>query len=340
MPPEPTTQRIDASSRFRDLTVSHLLDRAERSLDLRLLAGEPGVTHQISSWELNRPGLAFAGFFQQFYTARIQILGGNEVDYLDSLNSEERLHAIRKVLEFHPPCLVLTTAFKPPDGLIEECDAAAIPLLATPLRTSLFTSRLTTTLMREFAPSVTTHGSLIDVFGMGVLITGKSGVGKSECGLELIARGHRLVADDVTIISRIGPHTLLGRGSEVLRFHMEIHGLGIIDVQSLYGVGAVISETEIDVHIHLEKWEAGKAYERVGIEDRFIRILDVLVPTYTIPIEPGRNLSILIETAALNQKMKSAGVNVAARFNEDLIRRMSKDVPRAVRRAKADGKDC
>lgn len=314
---------IDLSGGFKDLTVGRLLVMTEDALDLRVLAGRDGLDRHITSWELNRPGLAFAGFFQQFYTTRVQILGGNEVAYLSQLASETRLGAIRKVLDFKPPCLILTTAFEPPDGLIEECERQGAPLLATPLRTSLFQSKLTTALMREFAPTVTAHGALLDVFGMGVLITGKSGVGKSESGLELIARGHRLIADDVAIIKRIGPDTLIGRGSEVLRYHMEIHGLGIIDVQSLYGVGSVIAETEIDLHIHLEKWVEGKTYERVGLEDSYTRILEVMLPTYTLPIEPGRNVSILIETAALAQKMRNSGVNVAAKFNDDLIERMS-----------------
>jgi len=318
---------ISFSEGSKDMTVLRLLEILNPSLEIRLLAGESGLTRPIVSWELNRPGLAFAGFFQQFYNDRVQIMGGNDVAYLESLPLEQRVTSVRKVLEFKPPCLILTTAFRPPEGLIEECDATQTPLLITPIRTSLFASKLTGALLTEFAPSVTAHGTLVNVFGLGVLMSGKSGVGKSECSLDLISRGHRLVADDIVSIKRIAPNTLLGRGSQVIRHHMEIHGIGIVDIMSLFGVASVLEESEIDLHIQLETWREDATYERVGLEDRFTRILGVLVPEYVIPVEPGRNLSIIVEAAVLNQKMRGFGVNIAAQFNERLIRRMSQAVP-------------
>ena len=303
-------------------TVQRLIAITSRTLDLTLVAGARGMDRQISSWDLNLPGLAFAGFMEAFPAHRIQVLGSNEMAYLASLSVRKRRAAIVRVLAMDPPCLIVTAGREPEATLIEACEAAGIPLLTTLLRTSEFSSRLIERLMGDFAPSVMAHGTLVHVFGLGVLISGKSGVGKSECSLELIARGHRLVADDIVIIKRIDASCLVGHGSEVLKHHMEIQGIGIVDIASLYGVGAILNESEIHIHIQLEKWKTDKTYERVGIENQYTRILGVPVPEYVIPIEPGRNLSIIVETVTLTQKMKDAGVNIAAQFNERLIERM------------------
>ncbi|MCX7045442.1 MAG: HPr(Ser) kinase/phosphatase [Candidatus Sumerlaeota bacterium] len=324
---DPSVSQIHLADQPLRMTIRDMLKRTSDVLSLQTMAGGQGLTRPIITCNLSHPGLAFAGFFQQFEPESIQVLGVNEVAYLESLKGPRRVGAIRKVLQMDPPCLILTSGCRAPEGLVQLCEASATPLLATPMRSSQFCSELTSLLMIEFAPTVTAHGTLVNVFGLGVLISGKSGAGKSECSLELIARGHCLVADDIVIIKRVSPGTLIGRGSDVIRHHMEIHGVGIIDIMAMFGVGSVLEDSEVDLHVRLEHWDREKNYERTGLDERFTSMLGVLVPEYILPIEPGRNLSIIIEAAVLNQKMKNMGVHIAAQFNQRLIQRMIQSQP-------------
>lgn len=304
------------------LTVEQLLQAKGRTLDLKIMAGAGGLKRVIESSELNRPGLAFAGFFDVFSHNRIQILGITEISFLKSLGKNERVERLRRTFSFDIPCFIITSNQEPPLEMLDMANAHNVPVMATTIPTSRFSGMLTRYLEREFAPSCSIHGDLLDVYGLGVLIVGKSGVGKSECALELIERGHRLVADDVVILRRLTKELLVGHSSDILKYHMEIRGLGIVDVESLFGVGSVREEKKVSLLVRLEKWEEGKEYERLGLEERHCTIFDVQIPEYVIPIEPGRNLSILIEVAALTQRLKNTGIIPAKRFNDKLIQLM------------------
>jgi HPr kinase/phosphorylase len=304
------------------LTVRQILEAADEALDLHLIAGEGGLDNPVKSSELNRPGLAFAGFLEVFSNDRIQIIGNTELAYLLNLDEDERLRRMRRICRFKVPCFIMTATYPVPPELIEVADRRKVPVLTTSLPTSAFVGRFIHLLEHEFMPSMTIHGVLMDAFGMGVLILGASGVGKSEAGLELIHRGHRLVADDVVVLRRQSKTMVLGSSSPVTRHHMEVRGLGIINVESLFGAGAVVDEKEVDLIVWLEKWQSDKEYDRLGIEQQTILIFDVEVPEYVIPVEPGRNVSILIEVAAMNQRLKNTGFNPARSLNEQLIERM------------------
>jgi len=317
--PHPLTRIAPAQ---RALTVRQILEISGRVLDFAVIAGEAGLDNEVATSELNRPGLGLAGFLEVFSHDRIQIIGNTELSYLNSLQPGERRERLERICHFPIPCLVITSAYEIPPELLEVAGAHEIPVLKTSLHTSRFMSRMVAMLEQEFSPSMTAHGGLMDVFGMGVLLTGESGVGKSECALELIHRGHRLIADDVVILRRHSKTTIIGRSSPVTKYHMEVRGLGIINVEALFGAGAISDEKIVDLIIRLETWEPDKEYERLGIEEQACTIFDVDVPEYVIPVEPGRNLSVLIEVAAMNQRLKNTGFNPARSLDEQLIRKM------------------
>jgi len=319
---------VEAAPATRKLTVRRFLEISGKTLDLHALTGKAGFDNVITTSEWNRPGVAFAGFLDVFAYDRIQVLGNTEISYLRSLGSRERRRRLKTIFSYAIPCFVITSTYPIPPELLELAEANRIPVLKTSFNTSLFVGRLIYLLDQEFAPSVTIHGVLLDVFGMGVLIVGESGVGKSECALELIQRGHRLVADDVVILRRRSKTMIVGCSSLVTKHHMEVRGLGIINVESLFGAGAVCDEQTVDLVIALERRQEGKEYDRVGLEDRTRTILDVAIPECVIPVEPGRNLSILVEVAAMNQRLKNTGFNPARSLNEQLVQRM-KEMSRA-----------
>jgi HPr kinase/phosphorylase len=306
------------------LSVKEVLALSAKMLDLKVIAGEKGLENEITTGELNRPGLALAGFFDVFTYERIQILGNTELSFLNSLEAGERRQRLERVCSYRIPCIIVTSTISIPPELIEVAGRNEIPVLKTSLHTTPFVGLMISLLEQEFLPSITIHGVLMDVFGMGVVIVGESGVGKSECALELIHRGHRLVADDVVILQRHSKTTIVGRSSPLTKHFMEVRGLGIINIESLFGAGAVSDEKIIDLIVHLENWESGKEYERLGIEDRHCTIFDVQVAEYVIPVEPGRNLSVLIEVAAMNQRLKNTGFNPARSLDEQLIEHMKR----------------
>lgn len=299
-----------------------MLEEKGKDLEISLIAGESGIDKMVESPELHRPGLALAGFYEIFSHERIQILGNTECSYLKNLDKTERIRRMEKMLDFPVPCFIVTAGQDPDSNLARMAEEHGIPLLQTPVPTSRFSAMLSYYLESCFAPSCTIHGVLLDVYGMGVLIMGISGVGKSETALELVERGHRLVADDVVIIRRVAKNILLGSASEILKHNMEIRGLGIVDVEKLYGIGAVREDKKVSLLVHLEKWDPEKEYERLGIEERKRTIFDVEIPEYRIPVEPGRNLAILIEVAALQQRLIYQGYNPAQEFNKRLIQRI------------------
>lgn len=305
------------------ITVQQLVDSLRQTFDLTLLAGGSGVTNRLTTSELNRPGLAMSGYFEHFAQRRVQILGNTETSYLMSLPDDVARQRMERLFEFAIPVFFVSSGNAPPPVFLEFAEAHHMPVYATQVPTSRFALRVAALMERLLAPETKIHGVLVDVHGLGTLLLGRSGVGKSECALELIERGHRLVADDVVVVQRMGKDQLLGRASDVLRFHMEIRGVGVIDIEALYGVNSIALEKDINLIVRLENWDQSKQYERLGLEQQTYAIFDVEIPEYVIPVEPGRNLAVLVEVAALTQRLKNQGINPATAFNEALIRRMS-----------------
>jgi HPr kinase/phosphorylase len=305
------------------ITVQELVDGLSDSLGFGLVAGARGLSNRLTTAELNRPGLALSGFFEYFANRRIQIFGNTETAFLADLTEQAAHERIERFFEHPVPCIFVTSGNTPPAALLEMAENTATPVFQSEVPTTRFALRICGFLERHLAPETHIHGVLVDVHGLGVLLVGRSGVGKSECALELVERGHRLVADDVVVVHRMGKDHLIGRSTEILRYHMEIRGLGVIDIESLYGVNSISLEKEIALIIRLERWDPKKQYERLGLEDRIYSIFDVEVPEYIIPVEPGRNIGVLVEVAALNQRLKNQGINPARAFNESLIRRMT-----------------
>ncbi len=269
----------------------------------------------LSGPDINRPGLELAGYADNFANDRIQMLGNVEMQYLYALSSEERLSKLEPLFQIGFPCMIIARSMEPCEGMIETAEKYQIPILRTEETTTAFYSELNRYLCVQLAPRTTKHACFIEVYGEGVLITGNSGVGKSETALELVKRGHRLVADDIVEIRRVSNKSLVGSAPEMIRHLLEIRGIGFLDVKRLYGVGAVKLTENIQLVVDLERWVDGKEYDRVGIEDHFTEILGIKVPSVKIPVMPGRNLAIIIEVAAMNNRQKMMGYNAAKELN-------------------------
>ncbi|HEY7460586.1 MAG TPA: HPr(Ser) kinase/phosphatase [Gemmatimonadota bacterium] len=304
------------------LTVRSFLDQRREALQLRVLTSEDGLQREIRTPEAASPGLVLAGFTERFPKSRLQILGETEIRYLQRLSEKELRETVDRLMAFEMPCVIVTKGLEPPPYLLQRADERGIPVLQTQLKTSDFYSQIKIFLDRQFAPSTWLHGSLADVYGVGLLFQGPSGIGKSECVLDLVERGHRLVADDQVHVTRRGHDILIGRGSELLGFHMEIRGVGIIDIQTLFGIRAVRLQKRIELVVMLEPWDQVETVERVGLEERRTEILGVPVPLVSVPLNPGKNLTVITEVVAMNHLQKYAGRNTAETFNERLIRRM------------------
>ncbi len=308
------------------LTVQEMLERKGREWDLEIVAGHAGLDSVITTAELNRPGLALAGYYEVFSAQRIQLIGLTESSFLKSLDADLRRRAVDRTLGFTIPCVIVTSAQDAAAELREVCEARSIPLLRTTQITSPFQSDLGHYLERRLAPSWTVHGVMMDVFGLGVLIRGKSGVGKSECGLELVERGHRLIADDVVLLRRVGKNELLAETPSNIGYHMEIRGIGIIDVELLFGVRAVREEAPLKLMVTMEPWDPDKEYERLGLADRYTTLFDCRIPEYVLPVEPGRNIAKLVEVAALTQRLEDQGINVAREFDQRIMEAIQKKI--------------
>ena len=307
---------------MKKFTVLDLLQldlKEHNALNLRCIAGRSGLDREITVPELDRPGLALAGFFEKFAFNRIQLFGRGENAYLQKIEREGTRENLDKMFQHNFPCSIFTHNFQPIPTFLELSTKRRCPILQTDLSSSDFTMRIMRVLSDVFAPNTTMHGVFVEVYGIGVLITGTSGVGKSESALALIERGHRLVADDVVEIRCVGGNFLWGRGaSAVTSHHMEIRGLGIINIAHLFGVGAIRDEKRLDVVIELEEWDPVKTYDRISSGDTNIEILGVKTPNLLIPIKPGRNIPIIIETAAMNQRLKRMGYDPTAEFNKNV----------------------
>ena len=276
----------------------------------------------ISTADLNRPGLQITGFFDYFDPNRIQVFGMVESTYLATMTSEERYRSLRALFEKKLAAVILTRNGNAPVEMMKLAEEFSTPVLRTPLHTSYFTGALTSYLNVELAPRITRHGVLVEVYGQGVFIMGESGVGKSEAAVELIKRGHRLVADDAVEIKKVSSISLVGYSPDIIRHFIEIRGIGIVDVKNIFGMGAVKESEKIDLIIHLEAWEKGKQYDRLGLVDEYTNILGLDIPSLTIPVRPGRNLAVIFEVAAMNNRLKKLGYNAA----EELNRRISEQI--------------
>lgn len=303
------------------LTMRELLGRKD-ALQMEALLGELGLDRPVPDAEVASPGLALAGYTTRFMPRRLHVLGETEITYLASLDPEARRRSLDGFFGFDLPCLFITKGQEVPAELLERARARGIPVFRSRLKTAEFYRRIKPVLEEAFAPRTTLHGSLADVYGVGLLFIGRSGIGKSECVLDLVERGHRLVADDVVLISRRGTDLLIGQGHELAGHHMEIRGVGLIDIPALFGVRSVRQQKRIEVVVQLEDWETAKDADRTGLAQNETTILDVALPRVIVPLNPGKNITVIAEVVAMMHLLRYSGVDVAAAFNERLIRRM------------------
>jgi len=307
---------------MRALTTATLLRDADHHLSLRLVAGERGINRSITAPRVQKLGLAMSGYLDHVRPGRIQILGETEISFLSTMPASERNRILGSLCERDVACLVVTKGIEVPDELVSHGNDKGTPVLSSSLPTAEFIARVTRFMEDTTAPAISLHGVLVDVSGVGVLLLGKSGIGKSELALDLVARGHRLCADDVVEIQRRGSE-LEGATTDFLGHHMEVRGLGIIDIPELFGVGAVRDHKRIDLSVELEEWDPQASYDRLGLDDRTYEILGVSVPYIKIPVRPGRNLTTLVEVAARNQLLKVRGHHAARDFSRKVDDKVS-----------------
>ncbi|MDF0728281.1 HPr(Ser) kinase/phosphatase [Cytobacillus sp. S13-E01] len=285
---------------------------------LELVSGEEGINRPITTSDISRPGLEMAGYFTYYPAERIQLLGKTELTFYERLSSEEKVIRMEKLCTDITPGILVSRGIDIPKELIEASERESVPVMRTDLKTTKLSSRLTNFLESKLAPTTAVHGVLVDIYGVGVLLTGKSGVGKSETALELVKRGHRLVADDCVEIRQEDQDTLVGTAPDLIEHLLEIRGLGIINVMTLFGAGAVRSFKRITLVINLELWDQNKQYDRLGLEEEKMKIIDTDITKLTVPVRPGRNLAVIIEVAAMNFRLKRMGMNAAEQFSNRL----------------------
>lgn len=286
--------------------------------DLELISGEEGINRPISTSDISRPGIELAGYFDYYPADRMQLIGMTELTFADKLTESERSYRMERLCTDVTPGIIVTRGMEVPEELIEAAERESVPLMRTKQNTTRFSGLLTNFLESKLAPTTAIHGVLVDVYGVGVMITGQSGVGKSETALELVKRGHRLVADDCIEIRQEDENTLVGTSPDLIEHLLEIRGLGIIDVMTLFGAGAVLAHKKISLNINLENWDETKQYDRLGLDEEKVRIIDTDVTKITIPVRPGRNLAVILEVAAMNFRLKRMGVNAAEQFTHRL----------------------
>ena len=315
-------------------TVLDLIDidlKEHNSLNLKCIGGRKGLAREISIPDINRPGLALSWFFDSFAHERLQIFGQGETAYLKKLEEDNKDETIIQMFSYPIPCCIFTHGLYPDKTFAEIAEKAQCPILQTDLPTSEFSTRITRILSGIFAPRQSLHGVLVEVYGLGILILGDSGVGKSETALELVMHGHRLVADDVVEIHCVNGNILMGMGAnKVIAHHMEIRGMGIINITHLFGVAAIRDRKQIELVVTLAEWDSKKNYDRIGLEEQYMEILGVNIPRLEIPVKPGRNIPIIIETAAMNERLKKMGYNAAKEFNRNILKWLESDTAKAV----------
>lgn len=301
-----------------EILVQELEEKVGASLGLEILAGSVGRKASIRDPEVQRPGLALAGFLDYFRPGTVHVIGQTELTYMATLDEAELVARWRAYLAQRPAALFVSRSLTLPPPLVVAAEELGIAMLRSPLMTDVVIHKLENCLERELAPTSLMHGVLMDVFGLGVLILGESGVGKSESALELLHRGHRLVSDDIVQVHRVRYDRLVGTSPSLTKHHIEIRGLGILNIRQLYGAAAVVDEMHIDLVAQLELWKEGVEYDRLGLEQETVEILGIEVPTILIPVQPGRNITVILEVGAMNQRLKNMGVHAAQEFNRRL----------------------
>jgi HPr kinase/phosphorylase len=313
--------------RKKSITVGFFYEACRDRFKLQLLNGEVGFENHIRDKNLHRPGLALAGYVELFTYDRVQVLGNTESRFLDSLPPEKRRQSMGRLFEFKIPCIILTDGNRLPEDLLQAAASKRIPVFSSTLETTKISYFLADFLDDQFSPQLVVHGSLVDVYGIGVLIVGRSGIGKSEIALDLVERGHRLVADDVVMVTRKGEAILIGAGTDLVKHFMEIRGLGLIDVRSMFGVRAIRFQKRIELVVELEDWKSSQDYTRTGLDDQSISMMDVDIPLVKLPIFPGKNVTVITEVIALNYLLKHYGYDAPKEFSKRLegaIRHKSK----------------
>jgi HPr kinase/phosphorylase len=304
------------------LRLRDFLSRRGDPLQLEALTGDLGLDRQMAEAEVASPGLVLAGYTGRFAPNRIHVLGETEITYLNSLSPEQQQASLEKFFSFDLPCIFVTKGQDVPPALLDLARTRGVPVLRTKLKTAEFYRRVKPIVEEAFAPRTTLHGSLADVYGVGLLFVGRSGIGKSECVLDLVERGHRLVADDVVQVTRRGNDVLIGRGHELAAHHMEIRGIGLIDIPALFGARSVRQQKRIEVVVQLEAWDTAKDADRTGLSQEETVILEVALPRVIVPLNPGKNITVISEVVAMMHLLRYSGVDVAAAFNARLIKRM------------------
>ncbi len=311
---------MDKDTNVKSITVKKMIE----DLKLEEINNPVNEIQHITTTELNRPGIQLAGFFHYFAYERIQIIGKVEHCYLGTLHPDIRHQRFNKIFSYDLPCVIVSRDLEIYDEMLQAAEKYQRKILRSDLNTTQLISKLVNYLEDKLAPTVTLHGVLMDIYGVGVLITGKSGIGKSETAVELIKRGHLLVADDSVEIKRIGHDLLVGSAPELIRHMIEVRGIGIMDIKSLFGVGAIKESTQIDLVINLEEWDSSKSYDRLGLDDSYREILGMKMNEVIIPIKPARNVALLIEVAARNYRQKEMGYHAAKEFNDRLMSKLAR----------------
>jgi HPr kinase/phosphorylase len=305
-------------NRKDSIPVARLLDMMSDDLELDVIGGYQGIGRPVFISDINRPGLALSGYLDYFANDRVQILGNTEIHYMEQLSPAQLMHRLEGMFAFHIPAFLLSRKLEPQPMLLDMCNRRGIPVLRSNRSTDEVVSRIILFLAEEFCPETTVHATVVDCYGVGVLIAGAPGIGKSETALELVERGHQLVADDFVILKRRREESLYASASPNVGHHMEIRGVGIIDIKSIFGVGRVRDIKRINLVVELEDWSPESEYDRTGLADEFTSILGVKIPSLLLPVRPGRNIAIIIEVAALNHRLKVFGINPAQALDDRL----------------------
>ena len=289
--------------------------------DLEIKAGRSGIKNKVTVSDIKRPGIELAGFWEHFYPERINLIGTTELSFLRGLDEDVFIERIDEYISYDPICIIVARGEEIPNYLLKRAEDKGIPILSTQISTTRFSSMLLNYLEEKLAPLTVIHGVLVDIYGIGVLIKGESGIGKSETAIELVKRGHRLVADDIIEIKKIGELRLSGSAPENARYFLEMRGIGIINVKTLFGAGAVKHDAPINLAVRLEKWVEGYDYERLGLDDQKTEIMEIEIDEIIIPVKPGRNLALVLEVAAMNYRLKTMGYNAAVDFTENIMKK-------------------
>ncbi|MBI5375128.1 MAG: HPr(Ser) kinase/phosphatase [Candidatus Schekmanbacteria bacterium] len=304
------------------ITVKQFFNETKEDLNLSILCAKNSLRNKISNYHIQKPGLALAGYLENIKSETVSILGNTETSYLKTLPAGKCNDSLRKLLKLRLACIIISNSNPPPCDLLGIASKTNTPVMCSTINSTILISRLLNFLEEKLAESITLHGVLVDVFGVGVLLLGKSGVGKSEIVLDLVEKGHRLVSDDVVVIKKTGEMTLLGSSPESIRHHMEIRGLGIINIKDLFGVTSIRDSKRIEIVIELEEWELESQYERLGLDTLYADILGIKIPKILMPVAPGRNMSMIIEIAARNYLLKKMGYNPAEELNRKLLNKI------------------